>query len=227
MALRPSKIKQVEILTFDPTLFSVRENEFLLDTLGKPTIVAMDGATGVNPKAIRPILDRVNELEAFKSHNGSSWVGVDAMKETIRAYLRENAKWKRDKQRSRRAPRFPSMYSFDQKGRAHLGGIGSDSGKVRTYFDAAGNRVPFEIELIPSGVSDWVAPGFTEKPTSGGIKVDDAMNRIECLICGHTESFKGESRASYAAARARISKHLRSAKQNPDAHLEAHREEFS
>lgn len=227
MALRPSKIKNIEINTFDPTLFSIQENKFLLENLSKPTLVALQNAAGVNVRAVKPVLERTNELESLKEHTGSHWVGFEALRESIRAYLRENEKWKRDKQRSRRAPRYPSLYSFDQKGRAHLGGIGSDSGRVRTYFDAKGNRVPFEVELMPDGLPEWAAPGFTEAPTSGGLKVDDALNRIECLVCGHTESFKGESRSSYAAARARISKHLRSAKSNPERHKEVHAEEFS
>jgi hypothetical protein len=230
--LRPSRPKFEEINSFDPVLFSIEENKFLLEALGKKSIVALReiSSKAVNPKAIKPVLDRVIELETLKEVDGQQWCGVEPIKESIRAYLSENEKWAREKARfknNRNVPRYPSLYSYDQKGRPHLGGVGSDSGRVRTYFDARGNRVPFEVRFFAVDEGTWAAPGFTEQATSGGLFVDDANNRIECKVCGHTESFRGESRASYAAARARISKHLRGAKKDVDRHREVHQEEFS
>jgi hypothetical protein len=187
--------------------------------------------SNINPRAVEPILRRVYELEQLKEHEGLKWAGVEAVKEKIVTYLRENEKWKQDHKRFRKAPRFPSMYSFDSKGRAHRGGVGSDSDRVRTYFDAAGNRIPFEIPLSGIEYEEWTAPGLatggTESSPKSALKVDQANNRIECSICGHTESFKSESRASYNAARARMSKHLRKATEKVDEHRELHTEEFS
>ena len=217
---------------FDPVLYSINENRFLLTALGKPPVVALrDLPSNVNVKAVEPLLRRVYELEQLKEHEGLKWAGVDAVKEKIIAYLRENEKWKSDHKRFRRAPRFPSMFSFDSKGRAHRGGVGSDSDRVRTYFDEQGNRIPFEIPLSGEVYEEWTAPGAaqggTEGAPSGKLKVDSANNRIECTLCGHTESFKGESRSSYNAARARISKHLRKATTLVDEHRELHTEEFA
>jgi hypothetical protein len=218
--------------TFDPVLFSTNENKFLLEALGKPVYVAMQECpSSVNPKAVEPILKRVSDLEDAKKFSGAQWVGIDAMKEKINAYLRENAKWKSDNKRFRRAPRFPSMYTFDSRGKAIRGGVGSDSGRVRTYFASDGTRVPFEIPLTSDDLQDgWVPPTMGEKAvaTTAGLAllVNAEANRIECF-CGHTESFKPESRASYNAARARISKHLRRATERVDDHRELHGVEFS
>lgn len=214
--------------TFDPVLYSISENRFFLEHLGKPPVVALkEVPREVNVKAIEPLLRRVFELEQLKEHEGQDWAGLEAIKAKIVDYLRENAKWKSDNKRFRKAPRFPTMYSFDSKGRAHRGGVGSDSGRVRTYFDASGNRVPFEIPLSGEVFEEWAGPVATESPKASGLVVNDKENRIECSLCGHTESFKGESRASYNAARARMSKHLRKATDKADEHRLLHTEEFA
>lgn len=220
---------------FDPVLYSLEENAFLLDHLGEPPIIARRNAAGtpvVNPAAVLPLIERVFELEQLKKEDGTEWVGIEAIKGQIKTYLREDAKWAADHARHRNAPRFPSLSSYDAKGRPHRGGIGSDSDRVRTYFGPAGERLPFAIDLVPSGVGEWHAPGFTEATTEKGLRVDQTTNRIECLVkvgegvCGHTESYKADSRSSYNAARARMSKHLRKATENIDDHRETHTNEF-
>lgn len=124
------------------------------------------------------------------------------------------------------------MFSYDGKGRPHLSGPGSDAGRVRTYFGPAGERIPFAVSLTADYQAPWVAPGFTEDSVSVGLKNDPEKNRIECLVkvgdstCGHCESYKPESRSSYNAARARMSKHLRKAVEEKDAHMELHTNEF-
>jgi hypothetical protein len=123
------------------------------------------------------------------------------------------------------------MHSFDSKGRPHRYGPGSDAGRVKTYFTAKGERLPFALELIPTGVADWTplwAAGADDPGQDAGIFNNAEKNRIECMIagCGHTESYKTDSRSSYNAARARISKHLRTATNSVDAHREVHTNEF-
>lgn len=222
------------IQQFDPGIYSEDENKFLLAHIGEPTIVALRQlAPPVNPRAVRPILERVNELLDLEKHEGASWAGVGAIKTSIEVWLRENAKWERDNARNPKAPRYPSMYSFDARGRAHKGGIGSDSNRPRTYFGPAGERIPFAVELLPDNVAPWTAPGFTEQSAEVTLFIDSTLNRIECRVpqadgsvCGHTESYKAESRASYSAARARMSKHLRKATNNEEGHRELHTNEF-
>jgi hypothetical protein len=217
-----------EIQTFDPVKYSEAENDFLLENIGKPVVVAMrEVRPPVNPNAVKPIIARIAELEQLKQHEGVNWTGVEAIKASIKAWKRENAKWALDARRNRKAPRWPSRYSFDGKGRPHLGGPGSDSHQIKTYFGPAGERIPFEVDLMPDNVAPWTAPGFTEQFTSGkaGLTEDPDKNRIECF-CGHTESYRAESRASHSAARARMSKHLRKADSEKEKHLELYSLEF-
>ncbi len=237
---------------FNPVLYSNQENEFLLAHLGKPAIVALKEIKGVvNPKAsprdknpiiypdgvvpasVKPVLDRVYELQELEKHEGLKWVGVEKMKEAITVWLKENAKWLADNRNTRgRAPRYPSLYTFDAKGKGHFGAPGSDSGMVKTYFGPAGERIPFEIELIAENQA-WTAPTVKDENLSPYLFVDADSHRIECRVpmadgtlCGHTESYKQASRSSFNAARARMSKHLRKATNEVEAHRELHALEF-
>src|SRR5687767_11814347 len=152
-----------EISTFDPVRFSDAENQFLLENLGLPTAVAMRKvAPPVNPKAVKPVLDRVNDLQEIEKHDGIKWVGIERLKDSINQWFKQNAKWKNDHRKNRKAPRWPSLYSYDSKGRPHWSGPGSDSGQVQTYFGPAGERIPFEVLLVPEDYQEWVAPGTTE-----------------------------------------------------------------
>lgn len=223
-----------EIHSFDPVKYSDAENDFLLEQLGKPTVVALRAATfPVNPKAVKPVLDRVNELIELEKHEGQAWVGLERLKESIKQWKAQNIKWRNDHRRSgKKAPRWPSMYSFDAKGRPHWSGPGSDSGQVRTYFGPAGERIPFEVLLVPENYVEWTAPTIAEESVDPQLYIDPQANRIECRvpvdggICGHTEAYKNGSRSSYNAARARMSKHLRKATQNAESHRELHTNEF-
>jgi hypothetical protein len=215
-----------QLFKFDPVSYSNPECEFLLEHLGQPAIVALrDVKPPVNPKAVRPILERVNELDQLQQHEQITWVGTEALKDRIRIWLRENAKWSREHQ-IKRAPRWPSLLSFDAKGRGRRGGPGSDSNHIRTYFGPAGERIPFEIWFYPETQEAWQTPHTDDAPSSKGIALDADKTRIECLVCGHTEVYKAESRSSYAAARARMSKHLRKATDKQDEHRETYVEEF-
>lgn len=226
----------MDLQTFDPVKFSDAENRFLLENLGEPSIVAMRRLQHpVNPRAVKPVLDRVNELQDLERVDGIKWCGVEKVKATIEKWFEQNAKWRNDFRRSgKRAPRWPSLYSYDAKGRPHRAGIGSDSGQVRTYFGPAGERLPFEILLVPDNHMDW-APPSKQSEGSGDplLYVDPEANRIECRvpadggICGHTESYKPGSRSSYNAARARMSKHLRKATNEVELHRELHTNEFT
>jgi|SRR6266853_531799 len=223
-----------EMNTFDPVVCSNADCDFLLKHLGEATVVAMRSwMPPVTPATVKPILERVNELQSLEKADGLQWCGVQAMKDAIVLWLKINAKWKFDYQHKKNAPRFPSLYSFDAKGKPHLGGPGSDSGRVRTYFNDKGDRLPFAINLIPDYLTPWEGPGFTEQPAAEGLFVDADASRIECRlpkrgggICGHTESFKAENRTSFNAARARMSKHLRKTTDEVDAHRELHTAEF-
>lgn len=244
---------------FDPVQYSNAENEFLLAHLGEPPIVALraikgqinqQAATpfpgkradlvpivypdGVIPASVKAIIETVYELIKLAEINEAKWVGVEKVKDSIKVWFRESQKWSAAHKRNAKNPRWPSLYSFDTKGNARLGGPGSDSGQVRTYFGPAGERIPFAIDLlVPDEVEMWEPPKFSEQPSDARLKVDLDLHRIECLVplaaggyCGHTESYKLDSRASYNAARARMSRHLRKATSEVEAHRELQTLEF-
>jgi hypothetical protein len=222
-----------DIQTFDPVLFSNAENQFLLEHLGDIPIVARRAVTApVNPRAVMPIIERVDELKRLEAVDGSKWVGIEPIKAAIKKWFEQSARWAYDNKRNKKAPRWPSLSSFDGRGKAHRSGPGSDSGRVRTWFGPAGERIPFEVQLLPDNVAPWEAPPNTEQSASPGLFVDSQSNRVECRVkvgdgyCGHTESYRAESRASYSAARARMSKHLRKATVETEAHRALHTEEF-
>lgn len=212
---------------FDPVTFSLEENRFLLTALGKPPLTAMDGAPiTVNPKAVEPVIDAVYQFSQAEAHSGLKWCGIEAIKASIETYLEQAEQWRTDRRRG--APRWPSLHTFDSRGRGYKGAVGSDSGTVRSYFTPDGQRKRFAVEFQPVEAPAWT-PAWTkadEPSKSDGIFVDETNKRVECLVCGHTESFKLESRASLTAAKGRIAKHLRNAKEEPERHREALHKSF-
>jgi hypothetical protein len=215
--------------TFNPVNYSESECKFLIAHLGESPVVALEQVpTDVVVQAVQPALERVYELSERERYQreGDKWVGVQAVKDACSIYLFQLDKWRKDHKRG--APAAPPMYSFDSRGRAHRGGIGSDSGMIHSYFAPDGTRLPFTINLFSNDqvawTPEWVGHG-TDEPTAG-LKVDAVNQRIECLVCGHTEHYNLDSRSSYNAARARISKHLRTAKDETERHREVHTNEF-
>lgn len=209
---------------FDPVKYSIKENEYLREVLGQPTIVALRSKPAdVNVAAVRPVLERIQELVDLEKHANLEWCGVDALKKSITIYLEQAEKWSLDKRRGR--PRYPSMHTFDSRGVAHRSGPGSDQGQVRTYFEGD-KRIKFEVQLIADNVEEYRPEWFEADKPKNGLILDKDKNRIECSVCGHTETYRPDSRGSYNVARGRMSKHLRNAKDEVQAHREIHTNEF-
>lgn len=228
---------------FDPASFSILENKFLLENVGKSWAVARVAIPEptkqafphrreknpliytVNPNAVRPLIEHVKGLIELEDANGDKWVGIEAVKDAIRIYLRESDKWAKDTRRGR--PRFPSLNVYDAKGRPVRSATGADGAYVKTYFTADGKRAPFAIELVPDNTAEW-HPEWSQADApdvKSGIVQNDSLNRLECF-CGFTTSYKPDSRSSFVAARARLSKHLRAATDDVEKHREAHTIEF-
>lgn len=213
--------------TFNPVKYSKEENAFLLENVGKPPIVALNGLNkvGVNPRAVRPVLQEVYDREQLRTHEGVVWAGIDALKEKIKDYLTIDAQWESAHQKSRgRVPRYPTLYTRDGKGRFHWGGPGSDSDYPK-HYEKDGAICAFELDLGGDVVEEWDFEAGIVQPKMVLIH-DEAKSRIECPICNHTESYKKESRSSFNAARARMSKHLKSATEEQSLHWELHTMEF-
>ena len=199
--------------TFNPPRYSLEENRFFLKHLGEPPISVLENKlpNGVSPSAVRDVLGRIYELNELQKHQGTPWVGTEAVSSAIATYLHEEEKWR--SMAARGAPRFPTMHAWDGKGRPHRGGIGSDSGGVNTYIDSNGNRKKFSVAFVDAGTDQFVAPWVKEqKPIPDNILEDWDKGRLECPVDGWTTSFKPDSKQSYNLARARIAKHCRSSK---------------
>ena len=204
----------------NPAKYSEAEGEFIIEHLGEPVVVALRSApSGVNPAAVTPLLRRVQELIELEKHEGIKWVGVEAVKEAFALYLDLMRKWRSDKRKN--APRFPSLYTYTKRGRPIWSGEGADNGIVKTYLTKGGTRESLEIALTLDDEPEWNPEWANADVPVEGIALNNELNRWECF-CGHTEKFRAEHRGSQNAAKARMSKHLRSATEQVDEHREAY-----
>ena len=200
---------------FDPVKYTLEENEFFLNHLGESPMVAMEDALpqGVNPAAVQEVLGAVYDLKELETHRGRSWVGTEAVADSIKVYLREWHKWKELSKRG--APRFPTMYAWDSKGKPHRGGVGSDSGqRVSTYIDEQGIHHPLQLELHDSAVPDMEMPWaqHTKEPIPDEIIHDAKNGKLECPGDGWATNYNPDSRMAYNVARARMARHCKTSK---------------
>jgi len=197
---------------FDPVKYSLEENKFFLQHLGEsPVSVLKDSLPkGVNPVTVREVLGKIYELDELQKHRGTSWVGQTVIKNSITRYLHEWEKWR--EMSSRGAPRFPTMSAWDGKGRPHRGGIASDAYQVTTYIDDNGNRQPLAVswqEQAPGFTADWVKE---EAPMPEGLVEDAEKGMLQCPVDGWATNYNPDSRQSQNLARARMSKHCKTSK---------------
>lgn len=212
--------------SFNPVLYSAEENKFLLENVGTSPKVALFKSIppGVNPRAVRPVLQEVFDREELEKVEKVEWIGIPAIKASINAFLTEDVKWEAEWKRTRgRVPRYPTMFTRDGKGRFHAAGPGSDSNMPRSWEDAQGGKHFFEVFLNgdPHMTDEADVPAAPKS-----LIHDEAKHRIECPICAHTESYNLDSRASFNAARGRMSKHLKKPKNETSLHAELHTNEF-
>ena len=210
--------------TFDPVLLSLEENAFLLEHLGKaPAVIRrLPVPNGVNLKAILPVVEELYALDEVQKADGVEWSGYEAVRTKCRVYLEQKAQWDVMKQRGGKTfPTHPTMAEWDGRGRPRIGASGSDSHRVRTYFDASGTRQKLAISLHDEG------PAFTV-PWAKGVKVYDALvtdeekGVITCPICGHAEKFQADAPSTRNMATSRMARHLLGSKTDLEAHKALH-----
>ena len=198
---------------FDPATYSLEENEFFLKHLGESPLAVMQQPLpqGVNPAAVQAGLGRIYELSQLEEHRGTKWVGLEKIAESMTCYLTERARWK--DMAARGAPAFPSMHAWDGKGRPHRSGIGSDSGKVSTYFAENGQRKRFAVplvDIIPEAFSaPWVKK---EEPIPDACVEDAEKGTMQCPVDGYSTAWNVDSRQAYNLARARMARHCKTSK---------------
>jgi hypothetical protein len=211
---------------FDPVLLSVEENQFLLEHVGKPPAVVsrLVMPTGVNAKAVMPVVEQVYALEEIAKHDKEPWVGVEAVKARCRTYLEQHQLWAQLQAQhgnNKDWPAFPTMAGWSQSGKPSIGATGSDSGRVRTYFDGP-DRKPFALNLHGEDGPTFQVPWLKTTPAFDKLITDDAKGYIRCPICEHTDKYNVDAPSDRNAAFARMARHLTSAKEQIDAHRELH-----
>lgn len=214
----------IENATFDPVLLSLEENAFLVEHAGKaPAVVKrLPVPPGVNPKAVIPVIEELYALGEVEKADGATWAGIEAVKDRCRTYLAEKAKWAAMKARGgERFPAHPSMATWDSRGNPHMGGVGSDAGRIRTYFDEAGQRQPFAVSLQGEAPT-FDVPWLPKAKTYSEISVDDERGVLTCPICGHAETYSPDSQSQRGLANTRMAKHLLGAKKEIEAHKQLH-----
>ena len=212
---------------FDPALLSFPDCEFLLAHAEDAPAVAQRNLPQDCNKTVLEWVQRFYDLDQLQNAGKGTWRGREVVKEAIKTYLKVREEWQRDKQLG--APAFPSLYEFDSRGKGHFQASGSDSGRVRTYFDSDGKRVPFAVNLVLESAQTWTPRWVGKRPDQVSDKIVEDLDKaiFTCSICSKTETFRADSRASRAAARARMSKHLRNAQTEKERHLELHTLEFN
>jgi len=215
---------------FDPVSYSIEGNAFLADHLGESRAVAtLRGIPAGVGRDVLEILDDLYRYDQMVSAAGQTWVGFEALKARARIYIEQLAKWEAAYQlhvkRDPNYPRYPSMCAWDGFGRYHKAAVGSDSGRVKTYFDEEGNRQPFAIELQPPDADGYVPEwqrGLVKPSIFKALEEDEEAGFFECPICKTRESYEPQSVSGRNAARAKMARHLTSAKREKDAHKQLH-----
>jgi hypothetical protein len=208
---------------FDPVFLSIPENHFVREHVGKPPAVIARIAlpADVNPNAVMPVFEAVYQLEEVRTHDRVEWGGVESIKASIDAYLSHHAESQALKARGGpEFPRWPSMATWDSKGRFVIGGVGSDSHQVRTTFDANGERVRLAVPLHPSGVVSVKPRWIKSEQTYDALVIDETKGFLQCPICGHAENYQPDTPSAKNLAHGRMTKHLTGAKDKADAHRE-------
>jgi hypothetical protein len=231
--------------TLEPSTLSIPELLFVLDHIGKPPIAALHRPppAGVNPAEVRSVLGAIYDATELEKHEKVDWAGIGAVREAILRYLAWHERSIEIRRRLRGSIGHPSMYVWDSDGRAIRGGIGADSGIVRTEIMADGSRLPFAVNLrwpgganpVSEDISD-VAPWIRRAQMEGAAaKVTDDLQiergkkfgTIGCPVCGKKEEFNPADRATFNAARARMGKHLKTSRTEIARHRLLHTKRFT
>jgi hypothetical protein len=215
------------ITRFEPAFYSIEECEFLFENVGKAPAVALHKGTPqyVNPKAVRPVLEKVYELEELQKHSGSAWIGLDALKEVLRVYIDSVKGWEEDKQKG--APYPPTMFEWDSRGRARFAGVGSDAHYVNTFFDENGNRRKLGIHLTNEGIAqkyipEWARRKMEAHRTPDSLIIDEGLGHVTCPVCQFVVNYDPTDTTKLNMAKAQMGKHMLKSTKSPDDHKAAY-----
>lgn len=221
---------------FDPVLYNdVELPKIMALELGLSPAILLRDIQDLPPDGVvtlTPLIERLFDLEELRKHRGQEWAGVEMVREACQLMLDYREQYQANKMRSGRGF-HPSMHTFDSRKRSRFGGIGSDSGRVRTYFSEDGKRAKFAVNLTAeAGSEQWVFSTATidtswgDLSDAGGGPPIELIERtmgdngiLECPICGHAETYDLENSAAEPGARANMRRHCKTAKNEIEAHL--------
>lgn len=245
---------------FDCPLLNDAENEFVYEFAGIPPHLALeeenipthqvkddDGFPAIAPTIcipmVRAILTRFIELDQIADAKGRKWIGIEPVKERIRLWLDwYRVEYKEEQARSGGKGHHPSMSTYTSRGEAIYGGVGADRGRVRTFFDASGTRVPWALNLVGAVVAGRrpnfarLAPKQPAQETDDGngtgavvgdavgepmpIQIDEERGIMSCPVpkCYHTDTWKPERPRERNLARGRMIRHCKNARDEKSAH---------
>lgn len=232
--------------TFEPAIFSNEELAFLHIHLQETPAVALHKGTppGVNPVAVRGLLEQLQTFDQLRKVHGVQWAGFDAVADSIERYLAwmersEEIHRRTGGNKSNSSIRHPSLFLWDGNGNAYKHGIDADSAEmVRTEILPTGERRAFAVRLMETESTlmpslQEVAPWFRLDSVVQAAQKDDVVidrakrnGTMTCSICGKAEAFDTTNRQSFSAARARMSKHMMQAKTDIARHRTLHRKFF-
>lgn len=215
---------------FDPVLYSIEANTWLIAHLGEsPQQATMQGVPmGVDRNALTA-LDELYRLDQAAQATGQTWAGFEAVRQAAQTYLDQLQKWEANYQQQVRRdpnyPRYPTMCTWDSFGRYHRGGVGSDAGRVSSYFDSNGDRQKLAIMLQPEStthdIPEWQR-GLPKPKVYTDLIENDEKGFWECPICAFRESYEPMSSTSRNQSRSKMGKHLANAKSEKDLHKQLH-----
>ncbi len=230
---------------FEPGMFSIPELHFLLEHANEPPAAAFaefdtTATPGVMIPRLKPFMERIHELEQIKQFRGTPWVGFDAITASIERFLLWHDRCAEIRRRSHGRYANPSMFHWDDTGKAHKYAIDSDSGEmVRTEILDSGERASFKVKLtlkpedaLTANVTELM-PWVTGK--RGVVKADKleltskgkTIGNIVCSVCGHTEEYRKASRQAFIGARGRMARHLKRAKDEVNRHRLLYTREYA
>jgi hypothetical protein len=226
---------------FEPAQYSLQDLSFLVEHLGKPPVVAFRFplAEGTHRNRLDEVLRTVHEHQQIAETDETyQWAGVDVIRDAIGRFLDWHERSRKIQARGAKDSigaliTYPSMYTFDEDGRAYKFAVDADSAEcVRTEILEDGSRRAFAVMLASpvqgaqtsiADLAPWIKPKSpAERPLDKVLDERSAENKrvahLRCGICGHTEEYDPANPAARRVAMARVRKHLKQATASINRH---------
>ncbi len=233
----PSDAPPPPLTHFIPANYSRAELLWLHEHLGQSVAVAIEDVAfpaGVNPHAVEPIIRETHRREEKRQIKGIEWAGFDVIRDSIQRYLAWMNKSEQVYTRTKRTAnpiRHASQAVLDGRSLI-LGMVGADSKNcVVSEILPDGSRKSFNIELDDANGESLIrevnadpmgvllnADKRPAAPVVDQITDDTEHGLLVCPICQYTINYDPKRQSTKAAAKARMGRHLSTAKLEVERH---------